>query len=214
MLAPSCCVQSEGHSCDLILVWGESLRALLSSPLVDGAVWKHVDGPTDGDMPTMFFCRDDLLIHLGHVTIKDYLDDYLAMILDLSKGMVDRDLDKEVREDLASRRPVETDIVSLNGMRYLPPVAVEYGTEGNQFVDSAQTDSLLFNGCYDSLPPQSKPRLGKRKSIQSFVTIVREKMGARLRHNYHRTPSKIPVCPPESGCSTCKQCEEAVELEW
>ena len=214
MLAPSCCVQSEGHKCDLILVWGETLRALLSSPFADGAIWKHVDGQLDKDMPVMFFCRDDLIAHLGNVTVKDYLDDFLGMIREINKSRVEQGLENDIREDLACIHPNETDIVSLNGMKYLPPVAMEYGFVGDQFVDLPHTDSILFKGSYNYEQTLSEIRVKKRKSSQSFVEIVREKMGSRLRHNYHRKPSKVPVCPPGIGCSTCKKCEEAVELEW
>jgi hypothetical protein len=201
MLAPSCCIRSEGHKCDLILVWGEALRALLSSPSVDAAIWTHVDGPLDAETPVRFFCRDDLIAHLGNATIKDYLEDYLAMILDISKKKFELGLERAIREDLAC----------------LSPVATEDGSDnGDPFVDAPDTEPLAPKDCHDNKRPLFKTTGKKRKALQTYVAFVREKMGSCLRHDYRRKPSKskIPVCAPRDNRSTSKKCVEAVENEW
>ena len=193
MQPPSCCVSAPGHRCDLILVYGDTLRALLSSSAVDAAIWNHIALPLDDDMPVMFLCQDDLLGHLGNVTHRDNLEELLALLLDANRENIEAGIENNIDEILDS----------------VFPITMEYGYEGDLFAGSPDFDPP------DSKRPLFKIKGAKRKTLQSFVMQVgekvKEKVSSRLLHDLRRTPSKDPECPHVGKSSTCSKDEENVK---
>ena len=125
MLPLPCCVFSLGHTCELILVYGDTLRALLSSTAVDSTIWNHISSPLEAELT--YFCRDDLALHLGNVTDKDHLEDFLAMLLAVENLQVELGAWEDIRDEWAS----------------LSPITMEYEPDGDLFQETPDTEPLL-----------------------------------------------------------------------
>lgn len=221
LLPCTCYLRSGDHRCDLILVYGDTLHALLSSTAVDLAILDHVDGSLEAEVPVMFFCKDDLALHLRNKTHRDDLEDFLAMLL-AGKQMQTIQDDLERQEEVADASACSS------------PIAVEYGSDGEAFLDSSETEPLLpqgqsrdtleyqpcsledaFRGPSDTEECLPEGMTGeKRTALSSRLVSIKRGMSSPLRDNYRRIPEVVPVCPPKGDCSTCRKCEKAVELEW
>lgn len=121
----SCCVRSSDHTCDPILVYGDTLRALLSSTAVDSRIRNHINGPLEAEIA--YFCKDDLVSHLGNLTDKDRLEDLLIVLLDMENLQVELGAREDVRDDPTC----------------LSPITMEYGPDGDGFRDSSDREPLL-----------------------------------------------------------------------
>lgn len=206
----ACCHPSEDHKCDMMIVYGDTLRALLSSSAVDSTICTHVDGPLESDMPVMFFCKDDLAYHLGDQIHKDDLEHFLALLLDVENLQVEIPLGEDIRE------------VSSNCSS---PITMEYGPEsdGDPFEDCPDTEPLLpadgdpfRSSSSDEERPVPQGITGEERTpLRSRIASIRPKKSRLpLRDEYHRIPDELPECPPDGDCSTCRKCEKAVEMEW
>ncbi|KAF7507168.1 hypothetical protein GJ744_010850 [Endocarpon pusillum] len=81
MILASCCMRTANHQCSLILVYGDTLRVLLRCTFVNSGIWKHLEGPLDTEIT--YFCKDDLVSHLGNLTDKDHLEEFLSRLLEI-----------------------------------------------------------------------------------------------------------------------------------
>ncbi len=223
-MSPSaCCISSEDHGCDLIIVHGDTLRGLLSSAAVDRAIHSHVDGSLDGEFPVMFLCKDDLALHLGNVADRDDLEDFLAMLLageNIQSLQVELGCWEEVGDESICASPMTT----------------EYGRDRDLFQDQSDLEPLLTEGPFQDpatcepilledpfrdpsdtdTEPEGPRRLTgeRRKAFRARLASINHRSRSPLRQNYHRIPEVVPECPPKGDCSTCRKCEEAVDYEW
>jgi hypothetical protein len=81
MQSSACCIDSPGHKCDWILVYGDALRALVLTFAADSAIGNHVEGLSDSGLNVAFFCKEDLALHLGNVTDTDHLEQFLDLLV-------------------------------------------------------------------------------------------------------------------------------------
>lgn len=80
---PICCGEDYAyHDCDPVLVFGDTLRALLAYPNIHPMVLKHARGAMDKDLPAVLFCRSDLIYHsVGNARTRAELDAFLGHLL-------------------------------------------------------------------------------------------------------------------------------------
>ncbi len=126
MLA-SCCAWTANHQCEPVLVYGETLRILMRCTFVESGIWKHFDGVLDTEIT--YFCRDDLVSHLGTWTDRDHLEEFLSRLPEIWNLQMEVDAMEEVRDDPAC----------------LSHIALEYGPDGDPFRDSSDEEPLLPN---------------------------------------------------------------------
>jgi hypothetical protein len=120
-----CCLTSAVHKCELILVHGDNLRALLSLLAVDSPIWNHFDGSPESEFS--FFCKEDLISNLDGLTNKGHLEDFLTRLVDIENVPVKTWFQTDGKIESACNSPL----------------TIEYGLEGERFLDSSDMESLL-----------------------------------------------------------------------
>jgi hypothetical protein len=144
MQSSACCIDSPGHKCDWILVYGDALRVLLSSSAADSAIHNHVDGLSDSGLDVAFFCKDDLALHLGNVVDTGHLEQFLDLLVTIKNIELGPRFGAQIRDD----------------SNCLSPIPRQYGCDEEPFQESFDTECLVhevqFSDCWDT-----KPRLPK-----------------------------------------------------
>jgi hypothetical protein len=99
MQSTACCIDSPGHKCNWILVYGDTLRVFLSSFAADSATHSHAEGSSDGGLDVAFFCKDDLELHLGNVTDTDHVEQFLELLVTIENIEVGPRFGAQIRHD-------------------------------------------------------------------------------------------------------------------
>ncbi len=126
-MTASCCVWTANHQCDPILVYEETLRILMRCTFVESRIWKHFDRLLDTEIT--YFCRDDLVSHLGTWTDRDHLEEFLSRLPEIWSLQMEVDAMEEVRDHPACHSPI----------------ALEYGPNEDPFRDFSDEELLLPN---------------------------------------------------------------------
>lgn len=151
----------------------------------------------------MLVCRDDFVAHLGNVTEKDNLKNFLATLLDQTDGGF----------GLAPWRGIGDEPTSFS------PIMMEYGFDGDPFQDSSDTDPLLQRRGPSQDPPGNTPLLQRRltgqwsRSLRSGFVSVRRKLSSSLRSGYCGMSSPASDSSSKGECSTFEEWKEAPELK-